>query len=94
MHSNRTVIHPDFAGLGMGIKLINSTSIMMSRAGYDVRAKYTSTPVYLAMRKFPCWQLTEIRRDLKDRARRSDVAHQWLSRRRENLLLRVRARLL
>jgi len=62
MHSNRTVIHPDYAGLGMGIKLINATSWLMCQRGYDVRAKYSSTPVYLAMSKYPCWRLMSVKR--------------------------------
>lgn len=63
MHSNRTVIHPDYAGFGMGIKLINATSILMNNLGYDVRAKFSSTPVYLSMKRFPCWRLASIQRD-------------------------------
>lgn len=63
MHSNRTVIHPDYAGLGLGIRLISATSLLMARAGFDVRAKYSSTPVYLAMKKYPWWKLQAIMRD-------------------------------
>jgi len=62
MHSNRTVIHPDYVGLGMGIQLINRTSDFMLAQGFDVRAKYSSTPVYLAMRKYPEWELLSIDR--------------------------------
>jgi energy-coupling factor transporter ATP-binding protein EcfA2 len=63
MHSNRTVIHPDYAGFGLGIKVINATSLLMSRKGYDVRAKFSSTPVYLAMKRQAAWQLENIQRD-------------------------------
>lgn len=56
MHSNRTVIHPDYAGLGLGIRLIDETSAMMHARGYDVRARYTSTPIFRSMRKSPVWQ--------------------------------------
>jgi len=65
MHSNRTVIHPDYAGLGMGIKLINETSKIMCDTGYDVWAKFSSTPVYLAMRRQPCWEIKRIERKTK-----------------------------
>lgn len=59
MHSNRTVIHPDYAGLGLGILLINETSEMMHLQGYKVMAKFSSTPVYKAMSKYNCWKLKE-----------------------------------
>lgn len=62
MHSNRTVIHPDYAGFGLGIKVINATSLLMTRKGYDVRAKFSSTPVYLAMKRQPAWQLLNVMR--------------------------------
>lgn len=61
MHSNRTVIHPDYAGLGMGIKLINETSAFMAAQGYRVMAKYSSTPVFKAMSKYPEWSLLEVK---------------------------------
>jgi len=64
MHSNRTVIHPDYAGLGMGIQLINLTSELMAREGFDVRAKFSSTPVYLHMARQPCWKLQEVKRQV------------------------------
>jgi hypothetical protein len=65
MHSNRTVIHPDYAGLGMGIILINKTSMIMSERGFDVRAKFSSTPVYLAMKRQSCWELKNVQRATK-----------------------------
>lgn len=55
VHSNRTVIHPDYVGLGLGIKLINETSHIMAEKGFDVRAKFTSIPVYKAMIKQAQW---------------------------------------
>lgn len=54
MHSNRTVVHPDYAGFGLGIKLIDLTSAMMAR-DYDVRALFSSAPVYRAMLRDPHW---------------------------------------
>ena len=65
-HSNRTVIHPDYVGFGLGIKLINETSFEMVERGYKVKAKFTSTPVYKAMSKFKdLWVLNSIQKDLK-----------------------------
>lgn len=66
MHSNRTVIHPDYVGFGLGLKLINSTSKIMKNKGYDVWAKYSSTPIYKSMIKYKDqWQLKKISRNLK-----------------------------
>ena len=63
MHSNRTVVHPDYAGLGLGIHIINETSKIMKARGFDVRAKFSSTPVYKAFkRQVDKWQLLAIDR--------------------------------
>lgn len=68
MHSNRTVIHPDYAGLGMGIMLINKTSTHMVSQGFDVWAKFSSTPVYIAMARQPCWKLISVARSTNMKA--------------------------
>lgn len=60
LHSNRTVIHPDYAGFGLGIILIDETSKIMTRNGYEIRAKFSSTPVYMAMKKNPLWKLKNV----------------------------------
>jgi ABC-type Mn2+/Zn2+ transport system ATPase subunit len=62
MHSNRTVIHPDYAGMGLGIMLITETSKMMAKRGYDVRAKFSSIPVAKAMLRDHCWELLDVGR--------------------------------
>lgn len=60
MHSNRTVIHPDYVGLGLGVILINETSKIMSK-NYKIMAKFSSTPVYKAFLKHTDkWLLKEI----------------------------------
>lgn len=63
--SNRTVIHPDYAGLGLGIQLINETSKVMLARGFRVKAKFSSTPIYRAMSKNPAWKCTDIKTQLK-----------------------------
>ena len=56
-HSNRTVIHPDYSGLGMGITLINLTSkYMIENYDYKIMAKFSSLPVYKAMIKQKQWK--------------------------------------
>lgn len=55
-HSNRTVIHPDYNGLGLGIKFINETSKLMSQKGVRVMAKFSALPIYKSMIKQSCWK--------------------------------------
>jgi ABC-type taurine transport system ATPase subunit len=64
MHSNRTVIHPDYAGFGLGIRLINETSALMAHEGYDIWATFSSAPVYRAMSRDPKWVSTGTTRRL------------------------------
>lgn len=66
MHFNRLVIHPDYVGLGLGVQFVNAASRIMIARGYDVRGKFSSTPVYRALLKYPhLWRLEKIGRDLK-----------------------------
>lgn len=62
-HSNRTVVHPDFQGLGLGIKIINETSAYVKHAlGFRVMAKFSSLPVYKAMIRQTQWRFLGERR--------------------------------
>lgn len=55
-HSNRTVIHPDYNGLGLGILLINSTSeLLNNKIDCRIMAKFSSVPVFKAMIKQKDW---------------------------------------
>jgi energy-coupling factor transporter ATP-binding protein EcfA2 len=63
--SNRTVIHPDYAGLGLGIHLINETSKDMVKRGFRVKAKFSSIPVYKAMSRQKDWKCTKIAKPIK-----------------------------
>jgi ABC-type ATPase with predicted acetyltransferase domain len=59
-HSNRTVVHPDYVGLGLGMKLINETSKYMRETyKYIIMAKFSSLPVYKAMTKSKNWELSD-----------------------------------
>lgn len=62
MHSNRTVIHPDYCGLGLGILLINETSAIMVSQGFEVWAKSSSIPIYRARVKSGLWDLVKVER--------------------------------
>jgi len=56
-HFNRTVIHPDYVGLGLGIQLINLTSdYMMKYYNYKIMAKFSSIPVFKALIKQNNWK--------------------------------------
>lgn len=48
MHSNRTVIHPDYVGFGLGAMVIDATSAHMHARGFDVRTKSSSVPLHKA----------------------------------------------
>ncbi len=65
-HSNRTVIHPDYQGLGLGIKLINESTRVFKEEYpmYRVMAKFSALPVYRAMKKQKVWEHIETRREM------------------------------
>lgn len=63
-HSNRTVIHPDYAGMGLGIKLINETSKMIHDKEFRVFAAFSSTPIFKSMMKQKQWALKSVKRDV------------------------------
>lgn len=62
MHSNRTVIHPDYVGLGLGMRLIEKTSEIMLQDGFDVWAKFSSVPVAKAFERSKNWKLVKVER--------------------------------
>lgn len=56
-HFNRIVVHPDFQGFGLGMKIINETArYMKATYGYRIMGKFSSTPVYKAMIRDSNWQ--------------------------------------
>jgi len=62
-HSNRTVIHPDYQGFGLGLKLINATSkFMKENYKYRIMAKFSSLPIYKSMSKNSDWKLLKVLR--------------------------------
>lgn len=64
VHSNRTVIHPDYQGLGLGIKVINETSrvFIQDYPDYRIMAKFSALPVYKAMIKQIEWRFLGVKR--------------------------------
>ncbi len=48
--------------MGLGILLINETSEIVHQQGYRVMAKFSSTPIYLSMKKQDAWCLRGVER--------------------------------
>jgi hypothetical protein len=59
LHFNRLVIHPDYAGLGLGILFLNQTAKIIKNNNFKVMGKFSSTPVYKSLIKSDIWQLKE-----------------------------------
>lgn len=62
-HSNRTVIHPDYAGMGLGLKMINACCKIMraNNPKYELRATFSSIPLYKARLKDTTnWKLIKV----------------------------------
>lgn len=65
VHVSRTVIHPDYAGMGLGIKLDNAVSRYGKyELGYRVLAKFSSIPFYKMMVKDSNWRLIKVDRQI------------------------------
>ncbi len=59
-HSNRTVIHPDYVGIGLGMKVIDATSkYMKDDYGFVIMGKFSNKAIYESMKKNPKWVLTQ-----------------------------------
>jgi ABC-type Mn2+/Zn2+ transport system ATPase subunit len=66
MHFNRTVVHPDYVGLGLGVLMINETSRMMKERGFKVMGKFSSTPVFKSLtQNTKLWKLKKAERQIK-----------------------------
>lgn len=65
LHSNRTVIHPDYVGLGLGLKFINATAEhLLTQVDCRIMGKFSSVPIYKAMVKDPHWVLRDVKRKM------------------------------
>lgn len=56
VHSNRVVVHPDYIGVGLGIKLATAAAAEMHRRGHRVWAKFTSPAMYKQRVGHPRWK--------------------------------------
>jgi ABC-type dipeptide/oligopeptide/nickel transport system ATPase subunit len=63
--SNRTVVHPDYAGFGLSRMIINESSKLMVDKGFRIKAKFSSLPIYKVLSRDPLWRCTQISRPIK-----------------------------
>lgn len=64
LHSNRVVIHPDYCGLGLGLKMVDAAASLLV-PNFRIMAKFSSIPMYQSRLKNKNWKLLKIRRDIK-----------------------------
>ena len=59
LHANRSVIHPDYVGIGLGQIVIDITAKMMKKRGFRIMTKFSSLPTFRSMLKSPSWILKD-----------------------------------
>lgn len=59
LHSNRTVIHPDYCGFGLGMRLIDETAKLLAQ-DHDLYAKFSNLAVARAFEKSKIWILASV----------------------------------
>lgn len=56
-HGNRTVIHPDYQGLGLGMPLINASAMHLTATQHlRLMGRFSSVPLTKAMLRDPLWR--------------------------------------
>lgn len=63
MHAHRIVIHPDYCGFGLGIKLTNETAKLL-KDKYIIYCKFSSAPMYNSMKSNSFWYLYSLDRQM------------------------------
>lgn len=61
LHANRTVIHPDYCGFGLGIKMVNAAARLLN-SQHEIWAKFSSIAMYKSRIEDPLWQIKKIER--------------------------------
>ena len=62
LHANRIVIHPDYQGLGLGIKLLNATAPLIKQLDYRVMIKLSSLPLIKSLLNDSKWECRNVSR--------------------------------
>jgi ABC-type Mn2+/Zn2+ transport system ATPase subunit len=64
LHSNRVVIHPDYCGFGLGLKMVDEAAKLLIN-DFRIMSKFSSIPMYQSRLKNKNWILLKTRRDIK-----------------------------
>jgi len=72
LHSNRLVIHPDFCGLGLGLKFVNLTAQYMldTYKRISIFSKFSAMPTHKARKNSKEWVFLGARRKMGARRKR------------------------
>jgi energy-coupling factor transporter ATP-binding protein EcfA2 len=65
LHSNRVVIHPDYCGFGLGLRMTDACAEKLKNKGFEIFAKFSSIPMYNARKKSDKWRLMDVMRHHK-----------------------------
>jgi ABC-type dipeptide/oligopeptide/nickel transport system ATPase subunit len=65
LHSNRVVIHPDYCGFGLGLRMTDACAQKLCDEGFEVYAKFSSVPMYQSRIKSRNWRLEKVMRHHK-----------------------------
>lgn len=65
LHFNRLVIHPDYCGFGLGIHFLNKCSKLVADLNYEVCGKFSSAPVFNALKANKSWKMVDMKRQYK-----------------------------
>ena len=57
LHTNRTVIHPDYCGMRLGIAFQEATCDIMKKEGFKIYSKFSSIPMLKMKQNNPKWKL-------------------------------------
>tara|TARA_R110002020_G_C16250215_1_gene769749 strand:- start:321 stop:1442 length:1122 start_codon:yes stop_codon:yes gene_type:complete len=64
-HSNRVVIHPDYNGLGLGMKMVDVCSkLLLNKLDCRIMAKFSSIPMYKSRMKNKNWKYKGFKRTM------------------------------
>jgi ABC-type dipeptide/oligopeptide/nickel transport system ATPase subunit len=64
-HCNRAVVHPDYVGFGLGMRLVNLACEHMAKSrGYRIMGKFSNAPFIRVVRRDPCWVVRKMGRQI------------------------------
>ena len=57
LHSTRTVVHPDYCGLGLGSKFTSAAAEFVYKKGFRVMSKFSNPALFFSRSRDPNWRL-------------------------------------